>query len=195
MADFSISYHITVIGNEGGLNPGIKEFFTYRGIDESQNPHWPGFELVHAVYTANKHLGLVVVNRMLTNNEQLQKDVQAFYLVNYWNDHSIGKVNDQQVANNFFDCTVNPCIDTASKVFQKACNAVISANNLVIHPLVLDGDIGPATLATANQLNPELLFKAINKIRDDNYHERVSRTPADAEWLPVWRRRLLTYKR
>lgn len=195
MASFDISYHITVIGNEGGLNPGKGEAFTYRGIDESQNPHWPGFPLVHSVYEANKHLGLLTVDRILAANNDLQKQVQSFYLADYWNAHSISKINDQQVANNFFDCTVNPCIDTASMVFQKACNAVISAKNLVIHFLTLDGQIGPASIATANQLNPELLFNAINTLREGNYRERVRRTPVDKEWLSNWLGRLLTFKK
>lgn len=194
-ADFNISYQVTVIGNEGGLNPGNGEAFTYRGIDESQNPNWHGFALVHSVYNANKHLGLIVVNRLLAANEDLQKNVQAFYLANYWHSHCIDKLNDQQVANNFFDCTVNPCIDTASMVFQKACNEVISQNNLVFHPLHVDGDIGPLTIVVANQLNPELLFNSINTIRKANYQERVVRTPSDKKWLNNWLGRLLIYKK
>lgn len=194
-ADFGISYHITVIGNEGGLNPGNGEAFTYRGIDESQNPHWPGFVLVHSIWEANKHLGILAVDKLLADNDDLQKDIQAFYLANYWNTHSIGKLTDQQVANNLFDSTVNPCIDTASLMFQKACNAVISQNSLVIHTLVLDGAIGTNTIATANELSAELLFNAINSLRKANYQERVRRTPKDAEWLAVWENRLLTYKK
>ena len=194
MADFQISYNITVLGNEGGLNPGNGEAFTYRGIDESQNPHWPGFALVHQVWNANQHLGLHAVNQLLAGNEELQKNVQAFYLANYWNSHALSNVNDQQVANNIFDCSVNPCIDSASLVLQKACNSVISSNYLVIHPLQLDGQIGPATLATVNELNAELLFNAINTLRAANYHERVRLTPKDAEWLDVWLRRLVLYK-
>jgi len=195
MSDFSIAYHITVIGNEGSLNPGINEAFTYRGIDESQNPKWPGFVYVHSVWESNKHLGIAAVNKILANNEDLQKDVQVFYLQNYWNTHSLSKINDQQVCNNVFDNSVNPCIDTASSVLQKACNNVISANNLVIHPLHLDGDIGPATIATANELNPELLFNQINAIRAANYKARVMRTPKMAEWLNVWLDRLIPYKK
>ncbi len=194
MADFGISYRITVLGNEGGLNPGNGEAFTYRGIDESQNPNWPGFQLVHSVWDANRHLGLPAVNKILAENDELQKDVQAFYLANYWNTHSIGKISDQQVANNLFDCSVNPCIDTASLVIQKACNNVISSQHLVIHPLVLDGQIGPATIATANELNPESLFNAINSVRAVNYRDRVRRTPVDAEWLDTWLNRLVLYK-
>lgn len=194
MSDFTISYHITVIGNEGGLNPGNGEAFTYRGIDESQNPKWPGFQLVHHVYESNKHLGLLAVNKILADNDGLQKDVQAFYLTNYWNAHSIGKINDQQVANNVFDNSVNPCIDTASMVLQKACNAVISAKQLVIHPLQLDGEIGQATIATVNEISPDLLHSAINTIRAENYKERVRRTPNMAQWLHVWLDRLIPYK-
>jgi hypothetical protein len=194
MADFGISYRITVLGNEGGLNPGNGEAFTYRGIDESQNPKWPGFTYVHSVWESNKHLGLPAVNKLLTENEELQKDVQAFYLANYWNTHSIGKIHDQQVANNVFDCSVNPCIDTSSKALQKACNNVISSQHLVIHPLLVDGNIGPATIATVNELNPELLFNAINNVRAANYRERVRRTPVDQAWLNTWLNRLVLYK-
>ena len=103
MSDFTIAYHITVIGNEGSLNPGNGEAFTYRGIDESQNPKWPGFALVHSVWESNRHLGLPAVNKILANNEELQKDVQAFYLQNYWNTHSLSKITDQQICNNVFD--------------------------------------------------------------------------------------------
>lgn len=193
MADFNISFNITIRGNEGGYNPGNGEAETYAGWDISQHPSWPGWLIIHSIKSVNPKATIAQLNRLFAANMQLQSLVKAPYLTDFWNDLKLSQVKDQQVANNLFDCSVNPCIDTAAKVMQKACNAIISSANLVIHPLLIDGAIGPLTISIVNEINPEQLFNAINTIREANYRERVRRTPKDAIWLKNWLSRLLTY--
>ena len=195
MASFEIAFNITVHGNEGGYNPGKGEAETYAGWDRSQHPNWPGWPIIDAIKKANPKATVGQLNKLFAADLHLQNIVMAPYVTDFWNDLQLTKVNDQQVANNLFDCSVNPCIDTAAKVMQKACNAVISANSLVIHPLQVDGNIGQLTISVVNELNPELLFNAINTIREANYRERIRRSPSMAEWLPVWLRRLVKYKK
>ena len=195
MANFEEAFEITVRGNEGGYNAGVGEAETYAGWDRSQHPNWQGWPIIDKYKQDYPNATIHTLNSLFINDQKLQAIVQAPYLTDFWNNLQLSKINDQQVGQNMFDCSVNPCIDTAAKVMQKACNNVISANNLVIHPLIVDGDIGPATIAVANELNPELLFNVINKIREANYRERVRRTPSMAQWLPVWLKRLVNYKK
>jgi lysozyme family protein len=194
MARFEIAFQITVHGNEGGYNPGIGEAETYAGWDISQHPDWPGWPIIHAIKAAHPDATVHQLNALFADDDQLQNIVMEPYITDFWDELKLSQIKDQQVANNLFDCAVNPCIDSAAKVFQKACNNVISEHNLIMHPLVIDGNVGPATISTANELNPELLFNAINSIRKANYQERVRRTPSMAQWLSVWLRRLISYK-
>jgi hypothetical protein len=49
MADYTKAFKITIIGNEGGYNPGIGEKETYMGIDRGANPHWPGWLIIDGI--------------------------------------------------------------------------------------------------------------------------------------------------
>jgi hypothetical protein len=188
MADFDIAYTITM-GNEGGFNHGVGENPTFFGIDEGMNPNWAGWPLVHSIIAANPGRTDAQLNVIFRMHGDLMALKDNFYKRSYWNNLLLDQINDQQVANNLFDCSVNPCIDPAAKVLQKACN--------VVKPecVVVDGEVGKMTIAVANALAPELLITAINGIRSANYHHEVVLRPAKGVWLPDWLKRLVPYKR
>lgn len=189
MADFLTAYNKTVIGREGGLNPGIGENFTYRGIDEGENPHWPGWPTVHAVYNANKAAGVAHVNALLAADAALQANIQSFYKANYWDTVKLDLVNDQKLANNLFDCSVNQGEGLACKFMQIACNYVAAMVKATIKPLVIDLKIGPGTLAAFNSLSAPRLMLEINAEREASYRNDRQY----AQWGKIWEERLENY--
>lgn len=184
MAKFDIAYKITIFENEGGYNPGIGEAETLYGIDRSQNPHWKGWRDLDAF---KKGKTTSQINNIVKHDKKMQTDIMDFYLIGYWNPLQLTEIKDQQVANNLFDCNVNPCIDTASEVAQKACNVVKPKS------LLVDGNLGNKSILVINSLSPLLLVTAINAIRSANYHHRITLSPKMKPWLNVWLNRLDPY--
>jgi lysozyme family protein len=189
MADFSTAFKITILGNEGGYNPGIGEKETYMGIDRGANPAWDGWEIIDNIKQNTPDLGTGKMNLILSQNLVLQSHIKNFYKANYWDTAHLDKVNDQQLANNLFDCSVNQGAGLARKLMQLACNYVIASIKTAIKPLAVDGQIGPATIKAFNQLSPALLNAEINAEREARYRT----DHGYAEWGKVWEKRLKQY--
>ena len=187
MANLDEAYKITVIGNEGGLNPGMGEAFTYRGVDESQNPHWDQWLYIHQAWDANKHLGIGAVNKILAADANLQSNIKEFYRDNYWNTLLLDQINDQQCANILFDDSVNPCEINAAHAMQTAVVACGVS-------LVVDGKIGSKTIAAVNLIKPITYYNAVVAIRKFHYNDEVVKNPKQRQWLANWLSRLIPYK-
>jgi hypothetical protein len=189
MADFTKAYKITILGNEGGYNPGIGEKETYRGIDRGANPKWGGWSIIDSIKKNNPNLSTGKINILLFQNIALQSNIEKFYKANYWDTVNLDNVTDQQLANNLFDCSVNQGVVRARQFMQIACNFVITSQKMTIKPLIIDQQIGPATLLAFNALPPAMLNTEINLEREASY-----RTDAGyAEWAKVWAKRLINY--
>lgn len=191
MADFKKAFVITVISNEGGYNPGIGEKETYKGIDRGANPGWSGWMIIDAVKKANPGLNTGKMNLILSQNLSLQANIEAFYKLNYWNPLQLDLVNDQQLANNLFDCSVNQGCGRAARFMQIACNYVMEALKVSagIKPLTVDGIVGKLTLSCFNNLPPAQLNTEINAEREASYRS----DHGYAQWGKVWERRLIKY--
>src|SRR6201999_343845 len=113
MANFTIAFNITM-QTEGGYDPGVGEAETYMGVDRSQNPGWNGWPRGDAIKQANPGAPVATLNNLFKADATLQADVQQFYRANYWNPLQLDTINDQQVANALFDCSVDPCIISVS---------------------------------------------------------------------------------
>jgi len=189
MANFIQAFKITILGNEGGYNPGNGEHETYLGIDRGANPQWSGWVIIDTVKASNPGITITKMNALLSQNSNLQNNIARFYKVNYWDTANLDKVTNEQLADNLFDCAVNQGEGLARKFMQIACNEVIAAIKASIKPLITDRIIGPATLAAFNTLPPAALNAQINALRLASY-----KTDAGfAEWGEVWQKRLLKY--
>jgi len=188
MAQFEIAYKITVFGNEGFYNPGNGEAETYEGLDRSQNPDNPIWPIIDRIKAAIPCISIAEMNRALAANAQVQAAVKNFYIARYWDVLHLNDITDQQVANNLFDCSINPCIESAARVMQEAVNTIKPG------ALVVDGKAGPLTVAAVNGIDAEMVFNAINAIRKANYEKRVQLSPKMAPWLRVWLNRLVAYQ-
>jgi len=189
MADFSKAYDITIYGNEGGYDPGVDENETYRGIDRGENPGWNGWQIID-VYKRDYPLASVAkMNVLLNGNNILQQKIVSFYKANYWDAVNLDKVNNQQLANNLFGCSVNQGSGLACRFMQHACNTVINQAQSALAPLAIDLQIGPATLNAFNQLPADQLNAAINTEREASYRKDAG----FAQWGQVWLKRLKNY--
>ena len=190
MADFEKAFRITILGNEGGYNPGIGEEETYIGVDRGANPHWIGWRIIDNIKAAQPGISTAKMNVTLATNNQLQAEIRTFYKANYWDTVKLDNVIDQQLANNLFDCSVNQGDGIARKFMQGACNIVLTATNAAIKLLVIDMVVGPGTLSAINTLPAAKLMDEINALR----WARYQKSKGFAEWGDVWKRRLLKYK-
>ena len=97
--------------------------------------------------------------------------VAGFYLKTFWNPLKCGALDAQDVADRVLDMGVDGGMYEAQLLLQRAINA--------IHPgtLVVDGDIGPATLEAANGTDPEALLAAYRTERVAFYEQLVAQDP------------------
>jgi lysozyme family protein len=189
MADFDQAFKITILGNEGGYNPGVGEKETYMGIDRGAIPNWYGWQIIDSIKVANKGITTKRMNQLLGISETLQSNIKDFYKANYWDTVHLSNVNDQQLANNLFDCSVNQGEGLARHFMQAACNYVIAVTKVTKPLLILDGVIGPRTMVAFNTLPPAQLNNEINAEREASYRRDLGY----AEWGKVWEKRLIKY--
>lgn len=182
MADYEKAFRLTILGNEGGYNPGVNEKETYAGIDRGANPHWSGWKIIDNIKANYKNITPAKMNILLATNKELQANIRDFFKANYWDTAKLDHVNDQQIASNLFDCSVNQGEGLARKFMQGACNACGAT-------LTLDGQIGPATLDAINTLPADKLMAAINAERLASY-KKDRQYPM---WGKVWEKRLVNY--
>ena len=87
-----------------------------------------------------------------------QEDAEVFYDKNFWDALSLDNLNSQGVAEKVFDNGVNLGIGAISKIFQKAIGTV-----------TVDGQVGPQTIAAANQTEEETLMNKLCIAQTDYY--------------------------
>lgn len=71
------------------------------------------------------------------------------YKAKYWDPLRLDFINAQNIANKLLDMSVNLGQETTAFRLQRALNYVLPGR-----PLIVDGDIGPATLTEINKLIP-----------------------------------------
>jgi lysozyme family protein len=189
MADFNIALQIT-LKNEGGFawNHETKEIVN-RGITCSTliALRLLPLDLV-ADYTAYKtdgdesHLPAVIA---YMQNRTLDEDA-AFYREYYWGPLDCSFINDQNLANKVFDIGVNQGVGESAKMLQEAVNDLQLGGS----QLVVDGDIGPATIAAVNAVPGSNLLTAFRARAEARYREIAANDPALAPDLDGWLVRL-----
>jgi len=180
MANFNEAQAITG-KTEYGYNPGIGEAQTINGVDRSQNPKWQGWTIVDNILNRCPQLTPHQLNLIFDADTELQNMILSFFKVNYWDVLSLDEVNDQQVANTCYDCSINQGSGIAARFMQIACNA--------LHvPVIVDGQIGSKTLAAINSINPVAYYDEINTLREARY-----KASNNKEWIADWLSRLTPY--
>lgn len=185
MAQFIPAFQITMT-NEGGYanTPGDSGGETYKGIARNYWPRWTGWPIVDSIKATQP----ASINNALAANESLQSMVQSFYKTNFWNTESLDDLNDQQTANQIFDSAVNMGVGVASKFLQAAINTVNAG------AVVVDGNIGPKTIAAANAIDGATLYNAVCQQRKAKYDAIIAANPADQKFAHSWYSRITPYQ-
>lgn len=190
MADFS-KYFPVLLANEGGYchdlqDPGGE---TYRGIARAYNPHWPGWPAVDAVKvdlgvaSPVPRAGWQALNQALAADKTLAESITSFYKAAYWNPLCLDTVACQCVAEQLADHGVNAGPNRPAKMLQYLLNTEFGGR------LLVDGQIGPRTIAALNAVNQEAFYQRFVAMRQAFYRYRAgSFTPAEAQQLATWHR-------
>ncbi len=184
MAIFNSAFKITM-SNEGGYanNPNDNGGETYAGIARNYWPNWGGWAAVdQAVSTHPQN-----INAVLAANSAVQAEVQSFYKENFWDVISLDNLNSQQLANQLFDTAVNMGTGTASRFLQQA------VNNIVPGKLVVDGVVGPQTIAAANGVPLEALYNQVIALRKQRYLNIIQQHPSQTIFESSWLSRLTPF--
>lgn len=173
MADFKEAYRITM-QNEGGYanDPLDRGGETWRGITRTFWPQWRGWAIVDKIKLANPDN----LNQALANDIELDAQILQFYKRNYWDVIKLDSIKSQQVANQLFDIAVNMGVGRASKFLQSA----------IVPAVLVDSIIGPVTLTGANEMEPKVLYDAINNLRAQKYNQIIAANPSQARFRKSW---------
>ena len=143
MADFERAFRKT-LENEGGFLlhevPGDKGGQTYAGIARKFHPDWSGWKLI---------------DQGITEDVTLTQLVRGFYRQKFWNLIKGDEIEDQSIAEAFYDTVVNMGIVVGTKAVQSLVGEV------------QDGVVGPRTLRAINSQR-EIWIKA-----SDVFDERL----------------------
>ena len=178
MANFNDAYALTA-KVEGGYadNPADNGGETFKGISRKFNPGWSGWRLIDQIKSQRPQN----LNATLEQDQDLSASILAFYKVNYWDVNNTGEINDQQIANQVFDTSVNCGTGKAAEFLQIAAG------------VTADRKIGPVTIATVNASDAETLYNKFLNLRKGYYQQIVADNPSQMQFEKSWFSRLWPY--
>lgn len=120
----------------------------------------------------------------LEDMKELSKmEATEIYREQYWNPLSLDLIDSMNVATAIFDIGVNRGISVGAKYAQKA--AVMSG-----HPdLVVDGQIGPKSIAAINSVWGSSFIRKLESLDMAGYEAIVAHNPAMAVYRVGWEKR------
>jgi len=170
-----------VLSHEGGYAnvTGDRGGETYRGISRVNWPNWPGWQIVDQ----NKPLK----NNQVIKNTLLENLVSIFYKIQFWDAIEADKL-PSSIRPLAFDFAVNSGTKTAITSLQKVLVDTTGKK------ILIDGRIGPQTIALANQVQPKLLFDNYKQARLEFYSKIVENNPGQKKFLKGWLNRLNSFQ-
>lgn len=107
------------------------------------------------------------------------EEAKAIYKAWYWDSLSLDKVVSPGVAICMFDIGVVRGIGVPPKYAQQICNAHGA-------DLVLDGHIGPKTIAAINATNPSVFIRDFSSKAEAGFRAIVARNASQSRFLKGW---------
>jgi len=175
MANFT-AYFPKLLRNEGNYchTRGDAGGETYRGIARAYNDSWPGWLVIDA---AKEKLGVVspvgqaswaAINTALRANTALSASIKRFYKQGYWDSLCLDEIHSQSIAEQLADHGVNAGPGHSVKMLQYLLNTQFGAH------LVVDGKIGPQTIAALNAVPPASFYLSLIEMRRAFYYYLAS---------------------
>ena len=179
MANFDRAFMKTM-GHEGGYvnDPNDAGGETYRGISRRYHPSWEGWKIIDET-------------RPNIDADRLDNPVKDFYKKMYWDVNLLDNF-PQSIANEMFDTGVNMGIGRAAKYLQECLN-YLNRNETLFRDLVVDGDIGPATMNALNSISSgdlEILLVMLNVCQGRHYMEYMKKSPTQEKYARGWFKRV-----
>ena len=186
---FSEAFDSTM-GHEGGYVNDKTDAGgeTYRGISRRFHPGWAGWKLIDEAKS-----GPEFPDNLKTAHWQTPLDplVRLFYKQHYWDTWQGDAVAalSAGVAGEVFDSGVNCGVQRAVSWLQTAIN-VLNRNNALYRDLVVDGSLGPSTLAALKSYLAHdaaaLLVKIMNVLQGAHYIEYMVKSPMQEKYARGW---------
>lgn len=180
-------------------NASDKGKMTYKGVARAFNGSWQGWKLIDKALEQFPELQIPFrkppvsidrLNKILSENTELDMLVYDFYYENYWKRSGAGAISEytQKIAIIMFDISILQGVKRASKTLQRLLNRYYNAN------LVVDGDFGKGSLNALliNLQNPKIgeeeLTSQLLLEMTDNLVE-ASKINDNATFLAGWMKR------
>lgn len=176
MAKFSITLQKT-LAHEGNYvnDPDDLGKETYKGISRASHADWKGWPVID---TYKKKFDFP---HMLDNDIELQKQVELFFLYEFWLPLKADQIQYQTTADSIFDFAVNVGIKTTIQLAQSIIGTKV------------DGIIGDQTLKTLNSLDFGYFQPAFTVGKISHYIGCIQKRPTNKKYLYGWITRALEY--
>ena len=177
MAEFKIAFQ-KMLNHEGGYvnDPNDQGGETYKGISRTKHKNWSGWEMV------DKYKNKSGFPSTLDKDIELQKQVELFYLYEFWLPLKADQIQNQMNADSIFDFSVNAGIITSVQLAQS-----------LMGDIHVDGIIGAQTLSKLNGVNPKH-FQAVFTVGKISYYIYIiKKRPSNKKYLYGWVIRALEY--
>lgn len=176
MAEFKISLQKTLAHEGEYVNDPVdtgKE--TYRGISRANHGDWKGWPVIDQ-YKIKPNFPF-----SLANNADLEKQVELFYLYEFWLQLKADQIQNQTSADSIFDFAVNAGIKTSVQMVQSIVGTKA------------DGIIGDHTLQKLNSLDFGYFQPAFTVAKITHYISIIKKRPTNKKYLYGWIFRALTF--
>lgn len=182
MAIFKIAYQKTSVAEGGYANdPRDHGGETWKGISRNNEVNWIGWHII------DMYKKLPNFPSNLNASTELENAVQSIYKNNYWDALNLDLVEDQRMANEIYDTGVNMGTGRAGIFFQQVLNVSSKTQ------LVMDGKIGPKTIALFNSLSASdqyMVWKLFNCLQGEKYISICEADPSQEVFLRSWASRI-----
>ena len=172
-----------LLGLEGAYSnhPVDKGGETFCGIARVYWPAWAGWGVI------DKYKEQGSAPRRTPILDQL---VTTFYDEHFWGPSGASQVKSDAVAWELFETAVNCSVHQSGIFLQDALN-LLNRNGRAWPELVLDGKVGPRTLAIVEKAlgaprGEEDLVRMFNRMQGSYYIELARRSPTQEEFVRGW---------
>ncbi len=176
MAEFKIALQ-KMLTYEGGYanDPDDLGAETYKGISRAAHSNWSGWSCI------DKHKAKTDFPSILDKDIELKKQVELFYLYEFWFPLKADQILNQTTASSIFDFAVNAGIKTSVQMVQS------------IIGVKADGIIGDQTLKKLHSLDFGYFQPAFTVAKITHYISIIKKRPTNKKYLYGWIIRALEY--
>jgi lysozyme family protein len=171
MADITKALAV-IFGHEGGFTE-----------DPDDNGNWTGGKPGAGILKGTK-FGISAASYPNEDIKGLTLErAGQLYGRDFWSPLRLSEINNQTIATEIFDTAVNCGAGTAAMIAQKSVNMT----NYPDPDIVVDGNIGPATIAAINShRSPKSYYKALNGFQFMHYEKIWENDPRKEKYMRSW---------